>query len=427
MIGTEIYEMAKELFPICRSITGDGVRKTLEIIKRHLPKLHIEEVPSGTKVFDWTVPQEWRIEEAYIEDSSGHRVIDFKENNLHVVSYSVPIDIYCSREELKHYVYVQENQPEWIPYITSYYSRMAGFCMSKKQWDDLSEDVYHVVIKSKLFNGFMTYGEIVIRGKCEKEILLSTYICHPSMANNELSGPCLCTYLAKWIQKMPDRKYTYRIIYVPEIIGAITYICRNLKQLKETVIAGYVVSCVGDDRTYSYIPSKNGKTLADRAAINALFFVTKDYDKYTYLDRASDERQYNSPGIDLPVCVVCRSKYGTYPEYHTSADNMDLISAKGLEESYQLYQRIILNIEKNEIFQTKCLCEPQLGKRELYANISCKDTCKERNVILDFLAYADGKHDLLSISELIKVSVDDIWEIAERLLHEGLISKIDIE
>lgn len=424
MVGTEIYGMAEILYPICRSITGDGVRKTLSLIKDYLPELHTEEVPSGTKVFDWVVPQEWKIHEAYIEDSLGRKVIDFKENNLHVIGYSDSLDVFCSRKELMQYIYVQEEQPEWIPYVTAYYSKKAGFCMAKNQRDSLSEDTYHAVIKSELFDGTMTYGEVVIRGETEKEILLSTYICHPSMANNELSGPCLCTFLANWIKQMPERKYTYRIIFVPETIGTITYISRNLEQLKRNVVAGYVVSCVGDERTYSYIPSRKGNTLADRAAKNALYFGVGDYDEYTYLDRASDERQYNSPGVDLPVCVVCRSKYGTYPEYHTSADDMNLISAKGLEESFQLYQKIILNIEKNDVYKVQCLCEPQLGKRGLYPNVSQKDHFNKANVLLDFLAYADGGHDTLEISKIIGVPTCEIWEIAERLLKEGLIKAV---
>lgn len=422
-----MYELAERLFPICRSITGEGVRKTLSVIKEYLPELRIEEVPSGTRAFDWTVPQEWKIFEAYIEDSSGNRVIDFEKNNLHVIGYSDPLDIYCSREELLQYIYVQEEQPEWIPYVTSYYSRRTGFCMSKNQRDSLPEDTYHAVIKSELFDGFMTYGEFVIKGETKKEVLLSTYICHPSMANNELSGPCLCTFLANWIKQIPRRKYTYRIIYVPETIGSITYISCHLEQLKKNVVAGYVVSCVGDDRTYSYIPSRQGNTLADRAAKNALQFLVGNYDEYTYLDRASDERQYNSPGVDLPVCVICRSKYGTYPEYHTSADDMTLISAKGLEESYQLYQRILLNIEMNNIYKVQCLCEPQLGKRGLYPNVSQKDNFNKANALMDFLAYADGEHDVLEVSRIIGIPTDEIDKIAKRLLMKGLIKQASSE
>lgn len=423
MTGNKIYQLAERLFPICRSITGDGVRQTLAIIQDYLPELRIEEVPSGTEVFDWTVPQEWKIYEAYIEDSSGKRVIDFRQNNLHVIGYSDELDIYGSKEELQPYIYVQEKQPELIPYITAYYSKKAGFCMSKNMWDGLPEDAYHAVIRSEFVDGSMTFGEVVIQGETEKEVLLSTYICHPSMANNELSGPCLCTFLADWIQKMPNRKYTYRILFIPETIGAITYISRNLVRLKKNVIAGFVVSCVGDERAYSYIPSRNGNTLADRAAKNALHFMIGKYDKYTFLDRASDERQYNAPGVDLPVCVVCRSKYGTYPEYHTSADDMSFISARGLEGSWKLYQRIILNIERNAIYQVKCLCEPQLGRRGLYPMISRKDNFNEADAILNFLTYADGTNDVLEISHIINLSTDKIWEIADRLLEQGLIEE----
>lgn len=422
-VGTEIYKLAERLFPICRSITGDGVRQTLAIIKENLPELDIKEIPSGTKAFDWTVPQEWKIYEAYIEDSSGSRVIDFKENNLHVVSYSDSLDIYCSREELLKYIYVQEDQPDWIPYVTSYYSKRAGFCMSKNQRDSLKEDTYHAVIKSEFIDGSMTYGELVIKGEIEQEILFSTYHCHPSMANNELSGPCLCTFLARWIRNLTERKYTYRILFLPETIGAITYISRNLVRLKQNVIAGYVVSCVGDERIWSYIPTKDGNTLADRAAKNTLRFSVGDYHAYTFLDRSSDERQYNSPGVDLPVCVVCRSKYGSYPEYHTSADNMSFISEKGLQESYQFFQKLITNIEKNIIYEMNCLCEPQLGKRGLYHQISEKKNYHKVEDMMNFLAYADGKHDMLDISDIIGVSVDDIWDIAERLQKEKIVSK----
>lgn len=427
MIGTEIYRLAERLYPICRSITGDGVRQTLNIIKEYLPLLQIKDVSTGTKVFDWTIPQEWKIYEAYIEDSSGNRIIDFKDNNLYVIGYSDALDIRCSRETLLSYIFVQEQQPDVIPYVTAYYTRKTGFCMSKRQRESLLEDTYHAVIKSEFVDGSMTYGEIVIKGTTEKEILLSTYICHPSMANDNLSGPCLCTFLAKWIQQMPNRKYTYRIIFVPETIGAIAYINKNLDRLKQNVIAGYVVSCVGDERTWSYIPTRAGNTLADRAAKCALHFGVESYDSYTYLDRASDERQYNSPGVDLPVCVVCRSKYGTYPEYHTSADDLSVISPNGLAGSYRLYQQIVLNLENNFIYKGQCLCEPQLGKRGFYALISQKDNFHDADDILNFLAYADGMHDLLEISELINVPTHILRDIAEQLQKEGLIKTLDTE
>lgn len=423
MTGDNIYRLAERLFPICRSITGDGVRQTLAIIREYLPDLQVLEVPSGTKVLDWRIPQEWKIYEAYIEDSSGRRIIDFEKNNLHVVGYSDALDIFCSKKALLPYIYVQEQQPEVIPYVTSYYTKRAGFCMSKNMWDELPEDTYHAVIRSEFIDGSMTYGEIVIEGETEEEVLLSTYICHPSMANNELSGPCLCTFLADWIQKIAGRKYTYRILFMPETIGSIAYVSRNLECMKKNIIAGFVVSCVGDERTYSYIPSRAGNTLADRAAKNALHFLVGGYDTYTYLDRASDERQYNAPGVDLPVCVACRSKYGTYPEYHTSADDMSLISANGLEGSWKLYQRIILNIEKNAVYQVQCLCEPQLGRRGLYPRISQKDNFNEADIILNFLAYADGTNDVLEISQIIEVPTDRIWEVVERLLEEGLIKR----
>ncbi len=427
VIGSEIYKLAERLYPICRSITGNGVRKTLNIIKEYVPTLQISEIPTGTKVFDWSVPQEWNIYEAYIEDSTGYRIVDFKDNNLHVIGYSDAMDIHCSKETLLSYIYVQERQPDVIPYVTAYYTKKKGFCMSKVQRDNMKEDYYHAVIKSEFTDGSMTYGEIEIKGSSEKEILLSTYICHPSMANDNLSGPCLCTFLAKWIEQIPNRKYTYRIIFVPETIGAIAYISKNLDLLKKNVIAGYVLSCVGDDRAWSYIPSRAENTLADKAAKCVLHFGVPAYDSYTYLDRGSDERQYNSPGVDLPICVVCRSKYGTYPEYHTSADDLSLISANGFEESYQLYKQIIMCIEKNEIYKAQCLCEPQLGKRGMYATISQKENFHDADDIINFLAYADGRHDLTEISELINVPPHILHDIAERLQEEGLIKIMDTE
>lgn len=310
-VKEEMYELCERLFPICRSITGDGVRKTLQmLVEVYGNEINIHEVPTGTKVFDWTVPKEWNIKEAYIENSKGQRVIDFKNNNLHVVGYSLPVDKFVDLQELKSVVYTQPDQPDAIPYVTSYYKECYGFCMSQNQLDKLPEDTYHIVIDSELKEGSLTYGEIIIPGDTEEEVFLSTYICHPSMANNELSGPVVATFLAKWLNLLVKRRYTYRIIFIPETIGAITYLSKNLQYLKEHVIAGFNLSCVGDNRTFSYVESRYGDTLADKAAKNVLSFYYPDYKTYSFLKRGSDERQYNAPGVDLPVCAICRSKYG---------------------------------------------------------------------------------------------------------------------
>ena len=425
-VKEEMYELCERLFPICRSITGDGVRKTLQmLVEVYGNEINIHEVPTGTKVFDWTVPKEWNIKEAYIENSKGQRVIDFKNNNLHVVGYSLPVDKFVDLQELKSVVYTQPDQPDAIPYVTSYYKECYGFCMSQNQLDKLPEDTYHIVIDSELKEGSLTYGEIIIPGDTEEEVFLSTYICHPSMANNELSGPVVATFLAKWLNSLVKRRYTYRIIFIPETIGAITYLSKNLQYLKEHVIAGFNLSCVGDNRTFSYVESRYGDTLADKAAKNVLSFYYPDYKTYSFLKRGSDERQYNAPGVDLPVCAICRSKYGEYPEYHTSKDNLELISPEGLLGAYEVYQQCILALENNYSYKINVLCEPQLGKRGLYPTTSQKGTYDAVKVMIDFIAYADGSNDLIDISNIIGVPVNELLTVIEKLEKVDLLTRCD--
>lgn len=425
-VKEEMYELCERLFPICRSITGDGVRKTLQmLVEVYGNEINIHEVPTGTKVFDWTVPKEWNIKEAYIENSKGQRVIDFKNNNLHVVGYSLPVDKFVDLQELKSVVYTQPDQPDAIPYVTSYYKECYGFCMSQNQLDKLPEDTYHIVIDSELKEGSLTYGEIIIPGDTEEEVFLSTYICHPSMANNELSGPVVATFLAKWLNLLVKRRYTYRIIFIPETIGAITYLSKNLQYLKEHVIAGFNLSCVGDNRTFSYVESRYGDTLADKVAKNVLSFYYPDYKTYSFLKRGSDERQYNAPGVDLPVCAICRSKYGEYPEYHTSKDNLELISPEGLLGAYEVYQQCILSLENNYSYKINVLCEPQLGKRGLYPTTSQKGTYDAVKVMIDFIAYADGSNDLIDISNIIGVPVNELLTVIEKLEKVDLLTRCD--
>lgn len=421
--GNEMYRLCERLFPICRSITGNGVRETLNILKEYCPELKIYEVPTGTKVFDWQVPKEWNIREAYIENSSGEKIIDFKNNNLHVVGYSVPVDKIVDLNELKTIIYTQEDQPNTIPYVTSYYKERYGFCMSKVQKDSLPEDKYHIYIDSELKDGNLTYGEIIIPGG-EKEVFLSTYICHPSMANNELSGPAVAIHLAKWLSSLEKRRYTYRIIFIPETIGSITYLSRNLDILKKNVIAGFNISCVGDERTFSYVASRYGNTLADKVAKNVLKYYYPDYKVYSFLDRGSDERQYNAPGVDLPVCAICRSKYGEYPEYHTSKDDLQLISATGLQGAFEVYQECIVALENNFKYKINVLCEPQLGKRGLYPTMSQKGSYAAVKAMTDFIAYADGTNDLIDISNIIGVPVNELISIVDKLQKNQLIDRV---
>ena len=400
-----MYELAERLFPICRSITGDGVRQTLEILKEEYEDLQVYEVPSGTQVFDWTVPKEWNIRDAYIEDSQGKRIIDFKESNLYVMGYSLPMDRMMSLEELKQMIFTQPEQPDVIPYVTSYYQERSGFCMSENQKNALREDTYHCVIDSDLKEGSLTYGEIILKGDTEEEVLLSTYICHPSMANNEVSGPVVTIELVKWLASLKQRRYTYRILFIPETIGSITYLSRNLETMKKNTTAGFVLSCLGDDRTYSIVETKYGGTLTDRLLKNILQFHFPDYICYDFLHRGSDERQYNAPGVDLPVCGVCRSKYEEYPEYHTSADDLSLISEEGLQGSAALMKKCIMALEYNYFYKLSCCCEPQLGKRGLYPTLSQKD--------------------LIEISNRIRTPIDLLIPLIDKLLENGLFGIVE--
>ena len=420
MEGEIMYELIRELFPLCRSITGQGTRDTLSVLKRELPNMTIHNVPSGTTVFDWTVPKEWVIRDAYIETLSGKKVIDFRNNNLHVLGYSAPIDKIVSREELLSMVYTMPEQPDWIPYVTSYYKERSGFCMSETQKKELSDEQYHIVIDSELIDGNLTYGELIVPGKTEEEIFFSTYICHPSMANNELSGPAVCTELAKYVQKC-DHRYTYRFIFIPETIGSITYLSKNLDYLKKHVIAGFNVSCVGDNRTYSYVESPYADNLADRVAQNVLSFHYPDYKRYSFLYRGSDERQYCSPLVNLPVCAICRSKYGEYPEYHTSADDLTIVSPEGLQGAFDVYRKCIDMLEYNNRYCVTIPCEPQLGKRGLYPTISKKGGYDKVRPLQNFIGYADGKRDLIDISTCIKVDIDILKPIIDKCLQHGLV------
>jgi aminopeptidase-like protein len=422
-IGQSMYALACRLFPICRSITGDGVRLTLGILRETAPQLKIREIPSGTGVFDWIVPKEWNIFDAYIEDTQGNRVISFSDSNLHVMGYSLPMDKILKYEELMEMVYTQPEQPDAIPYVTSYYEERSGFCMSENQKKTLRQDAYHAVIKSELKEGSLTYGEILLQGGTSEEIFLSTYVCHPSMANNELSGPCVAIHLAKWLSEKP-RRYSYRIVFIPETIGSIAYLSKHLDEMKRDVIAGFNISCVGDDKLFSYVPSRQGHTLADRVATNVLRCHAPEYKRYTFLDRGSDERQYCAPGVDLPLCCICRSKYGEYPEYHTSKDDLSFISPEGLSGSFEVYKKCIEALEGNYTYQSVNLCEPQLGRRGMYPTLSQKGSYAGVRAMRDFLAYADGTNDLIGISDNIGVPMDELLIVAACAEKYGLVCRI---
>ena len=420
--GRIMYELAGRLFPICRSITGNGFRRSLEMIREIVPEIQVFEIPSGTSVFDWTVPKEWNIQGGWIKDMQGKTIIDFKDCNLYVMGYSIPVHQMISREELLNHVYTQPEQPEWIPYVTSYYKERWGFCMSERQKQALTDAEYEVCIDSTLEDGYLTYGELILPGDTDDEIFFSTYLCHPSMANNELSGPCVQTELIKYLKSLSHRRYTYRFVFIPETIGSITYLSRNLEVLQQHVKAGFVLSCVGDNRTYSMVSTKYEDTLADRVLNNVLKFHYPDYIRYSFMKRASDERQYGSAGVDLPVCAFCRSKYHEYPEYHTSADNMDLISPEGLSGAYEVMVKVINALENNNFYQMQCKCEPQLGKRGLYPTVSQKGTKGDARYMQDFIAYADGRNDLIGISNILDIPVDKLIPIKDQLMEHHLLA-----
>ena len=431
--GEYAYNLAKELFPICRSITGNGVRQTLKILQRENPELSIKEVPSGTKVFDWIVPKEWNVNDAWVKDKNGNKIIDFTESNLHVVGYSIPVHKTVTLKELLDIIYTEPNQPNVIPYVTSYYKERYGFCISENQKKHLLDyynenDLFEINIDSRLEDGYLSYVELVLEPRGisgshpkKREILFSTYVCHPSLANNELSGPCLATALIKWLKTLPSRKYTYRFIFIPETIGSITYLSKNYKKLKKNVVAGFNLTCVGDDRTYSYMPTAYGNTYADKILQNVLSFHYPNYQKYSFLISGSDERRYSAPGIELPVVGFSRSLYDKYPEYHTSADDLSLISPGGLQGSFDVMKKCVSALEHNGMYKISTLCEPQLGKRGLYPNLSRKGQYEEVFKLKNLVSYLNGKNDLIDISNIIKVPVDDLLVNLEKLVNAGLI------
>ena len=431
-IKYKMYEWIKDLFPICRSITGKGVRETLYYFKKQVPNLKIKSIKSGSKVFDWKVPDEWIIKDAYIKDQKGKKIVDFKKNNLHVVGYSKYIKGWIKYKDLLKKLYYLKGQPKAIPYITTYYKRDWGFCLPYNIKKKLKKKKHFVLIDSKFIKGKLNYGEIYIKGKSKKEIFLSTYICHPSMANNELSGPVVTIGLAKWLKSLKNRKYSYRIVLAPETIGSLVYLKRNLKKLKKNVIAAFNINCVGDNRTFSFLPSRNGNTLADNAAIYALKNIYPNFKKYSFMDRGSDERQYCSPNVDLPMVSIMRSKYGTYPEYHTSLDNLGVVSPEGLEGAFKAISEAIKFIEINKKYKSNFVGEPFLSKRNMYPSKGMSIIGKskknlDQNIfnILNFIAYSDGKNDLISISEKMNLPVIKVSKIAEKLIKKKLIHVVN--
>jgi len=420
-IGEEIYAWVQDLFPVCRSISGAGLRETLLYLNKIIPNLNIISVPSGKKVFDWVVPEEWNIRDAWIKDENGNTVIDFKNNNLHIVGYSIPFSGIISHEDLQLHLHSLAEQPDAIPYVTSYYERRWGFCLSHNDRVKLNSSNYQVHIDSDHKLGEFNYGEVFIPGLTKEEVFISTYICHPSMANNELSGPAVTAAITRWILSLKNNYYSYRVIFIPETIGSLIYLSEHLDLLKKNVKAGFNLTCIGDNNCYSYLPSKNGATLSDKVALNVLQNTSSDFKKYTWLERGSDERQYCSPGVDLPIASIMRSKYHEYPEYHTSLDDMSFVSKEGFESSFILMQRVIQALENNFFPKVKMLGEPFMTKRKVYPTLSAIKRGQEVEDIMNLLTYSDGNNDLIDISNIINIPTWDLIDLINQLSDLNLI------
>lgn len=419
----EIAAYFDRLWPILRSITGVGVRESHDILAELLP-LERFEVPSGTQVFDWTVPQEWVVRDAYVVTPDGRRILDVRENNLHLVNYAVPFRGQLSRTELDAHLYSLPEQPDAIPYVTSYYAPRWGFCLTHRERQRLPEGTYEVVVDTEHTGGSLTLSEAVLPGESGEEVLLSTYTCHPSMANNELSGPLVTAFLYRRLAGWEGRRHTYRFAFVPETIGALAYLKLRGKTLKRRLVAGYVVTCAGDDAPFTYKRSRRGDTVADRAALHVLGKYP-DTKVHAFFPQGSDERQYCSPGFDLPVGSMMRSMYGTYPEYHTSLDNREFISLAALQGSVDLYERVLKTLELNRSYRNLApYGEPNLGKRGLYPARGTDRPEERVAATLWVLNYSDGAHDLLHIAELSGLDVTVLADAARACLKAGLLEPL---
>ena len=446
-VEQKLYSLMQELFPICRSITGNGVRKTLKILKEEID-LKIINVPSGTKVFDWKIPNEWNIRDAYVKNSKGERIIDFHKSNLHILNYSIPIKKTISSHELKNHLYSLPEKPNSIPYVTSYYKKNWGFCVPHNSLKSFNDDAYKVHIDSTLKPGSLTYGEFLIKGKIKDEILISTYICHPSLCNDNLSGIVVTTMLAKLLSKI-ETYYSYRFLFIPETIGAITWLSKNKKNLSK-IKSGLVVTCVGGNGGFTYKKTRDNNSEIDKISIDVLKHTRKKFETRDFFPYGSDERQYSSPGIDLPIGVLMRTPYYEFKEYHTADDNLDSIKKFALNDSLIMLLKIILQIEKkkpsfnrnqknetsklkSEIYQNlNPYCEPQLGRRKLYRNISKSRLVDKKNSenmvelsICWILNFSDGLHSLKEISQKSNLPLKLLRKTAKLLIEKKLLKKIN--
>lgn len=419
--------LAKKLFPINRSLSNEGVDETLRILSQDIPQFKLKSFKSGKKMSDWKVPMRWTIKKAFIKDMKGKIIVNFDNNNLHVVSHSMAIKKKVSRNELFKHIHSRPDMLNAIPYVTSYYKKNWGFCISENQKKKLNDDYYFVEIDSIFSDHPMAYGEVLIPGKLKnKEILFSTYVCHPSMANNELSGPVVAHGLIKYLSSRVNN-YSYRFLFIPETIGSISYISENLDRMKKRTLGGFVLSCVGDDRAFSIISSRTDNNPLQEILEEEIRAYIKNkstkFNLYSFLERGSDERQYCSPGVDLPISGFCRSKYGTYPEYHTSNDNFKVVTQKGLKGSFKVLLDMINVVEKLDFPRSKFICEAGLGKRGIYPTIGGQKKSRFVKNCTNVLAYSDGSNSIQKISSIISCSEEEVIEIVNLLRSKGVLLK----
>lgn len=423
VLGAELYERIRTIYPICRSITGNGVRETLRVLATEID-IQSSEVPTGTRVFDWTVPKEWNIRDAYIQTRDGVRVVDFRRSNLHILNYSVPVRARLSLEELRPHLFSIPEHPDWIPYKTSYYSPNWGFCVTEHQLQSLQDDEYDVCIDSSLEDGHLTYGECVLPGRDTTEVLFSAHICHPSLCNDNLSGLSVAVSLARLLGRM-SRRYTYRFLFIPGTIGAITWLALN-EHLAGRIVHGLVLACLGDPGQITYKRSRRERADIDRAVAHVLERSGQRYDIENFSPYGYDERQFCSPAFNLPVGVLSRTPYGRFPEYHTSADNLDLVRPTALADSLATCLALIEVLEGNKVFVSQNpKCEPQLGRRGLYTTMGGHgDTGKTRELaLLWVLNLSDGMHSLLDIAERSGLAFAAIRHAATSLVEAGLLTE----
>jgi aminopeptidase-like protein len=422
--GQDMLALIERLWPVYRTLAGPGIRETFRILGEPFGGLTMSHAATGTRVLDWIVPDEWDLRSAFIETPDGRRICDVARNNLHVLGYSTAVEASMTLGELQPHLYSLADQPDAIPYVTSYYERKWGFCLTHRERSGLPDGIYRVHIDASHVAGSLDYGQLLLPGRSQREVLFSTYCCHPAMANNELSGPVLAVALARWLAQRPDRELTYRFVFGPEMVGSAAVLEANRDHLRANVVAAFNLTCVGDERTWSFLPSRLGDSYADRIARHALRHGVGEYQSFTWHDRGSDESMYCAPGVDIPMVSVMRSKYGEYPEYHTSLDTTGrVVTATGLAETFALYRMLVEALEADCAPMATVLGEPQLGRRGLYPQTSMKGSTASVKDMLDLISHSDGETRLLDIADRCDRPIWAFVPDLDRLVAAGVLRR----